>query len=305
LSQELHKLLQSLTTEKPNEATEEIDLVDSELIMKLIHQQDRVAFDAVNSIIPALSELASDVADRWQGGGRIIYIGAGTSGRLGVLDAAELPPTYSTDPQRAIGVIAGGKESVFLSREGAEDKPEDAVNAIKQLDVCKNDSVIGISASFRTPFAIAGLQEAHSRGALTGYLVCNQPVDSMSWLDHLVAAETGPEAITGSTRMKAALAQKMMLTMFSTTVMVLSGKVFGNLMVDMKMTSAKLEERATQLVMSLGDVKYIDAKTALEKSFGNVKTAIVMLRKNIDLGDAEEMLAACGGRLRKVLETLE
>ena len=119
-------MLQSLTTEKPNEATEEIDLVDSELIMKLIHQQDRVAFDAVNSIIPALSELASDVGDRWQGGGRIIYIGAGTSGRLGVLDAAELPPTYSTDPQRAIGVIAGGKESVFLSREGAEDKPEDA-----------------------------------------------------------------------------------------------------------------------------------------------------------------------------------
>jgi N-acetylmuramic acid 6-phosphate etherase len=305
LSKQLHELLQSLTTEMPNIDTQDIDLLGSESIMQLIHNQDKIALDAVKSIIPELSELASDVADRWQNGGRIIYVGAGTSGRLGVIDAAELPPTYSIDPARAIGVIAGGHESLILSREGAEDKPEDAVNAIAQLGVQKNDSVIGISASFRTPFAIAGLEEAHRRGALTGYLVCNHPIEPMSWLDHLVVAQTGPETITGSTRMKAALAQKMMLTMFSTTVMVLSGKVFGNLMVDMKMTSAKLEERAAHLVMSLANVEYDEAKTVLTKSSGSVKAAVVMLKKNIDLNSAEKLLKENNDRLRKVLEGID
>lgn len=304
MNKELHELLQKLATEQPNPQTEEIDLVNSESIMNMIHTQDRVAVEAVNSVIPELAAFAEEAAIRWQSGGRIIYAGAGTSGRLGVLDAAELPPTFSVNPQKVIGLIAGGVESVVLSREGAEDLPRDATEAITKLGVSSADVVIGISASSRTPFAIAALEEAHKRNALTGFLVCNQPDCSLSWIDRIIIANTGSEAITGSTRMKAALAQKMMLTLFSTTVMVLSGKVYGNCMVDLKTTSAKLEERAVQLVMTLSGASYAQSVDALEECENNVKEAVLMLKYGMSQKKAQTCLHNYDGKLRAALEDI-
>lgn len=302
MSRELFDLLRTLATESRNPRTREIDLASARQVMELVHAEDRLAFAAVAAVMDDLALLAEDVAERWRRGGRLIYAGAGTSGRLGVLDAAELPPTFSIDPARAVGIIAGGPPSLILSREGAEDHPEDAVEAVAALEVGPEDSVVGLSASFRTPFAQAALREADRRGALTAYLVCNRPHEPLPFVRRLIVAETGPEAVAGSTRMKAALAQKMMLTMLSTAVMVRVGKVYENLMVDVKPTSEKLGERAVGMVMLLADVDYGRARELLAASGWDVKRAVLKSRRGLDAAGAEALLAEAGGRLRAALE---
>ena len=302
MNRSLFELLGRLATEGRNEKTAAIDLESPRGIMDMIHAEDRTAFAAVEGVLDDLSALAAAVAELWSRGGRLIYVGAGTSGRLGVLDAAELPPTFSVDPSRAVGVIAGGPPSLILSREGAEDHPEHAVAAIVDLDVGPEDGVVALSASYRTPFAQAALREARDRSALTGYLVCNRPQEPLPFVDHLVVAETGPEAVAGSTRMKAALAQKMMLTLLSTTVMVLVGKVYRNLMVDVRPTSAKLTERAVGLVMLLAEVDYESAHDLLTASDWDVKTAVLASLRGLDPAAAAVRLDAVGGRLRAALE---
>ncbi len=302
MSRELFDLLRTLATEARNERTLDIDLASARDVMEMIHAEDRQAFAAVESVLDDLAGLADAVAERWRKGGRLVYAGAGTSGRLGVLDAAELPPTFSVDPRRAIGIIAGGPPSLILSREGAEDHPEDAVEAVAKLDIGTDDSVIALSASFRTPFAQAALREAKRRGALTGYLVCNRPTVDLPFVDRLIVADTGPEAVAGSTRMKAALAQKMMLTLLSTTIMVRVGKVYENLMVDVKPTSAKLVERGVGLVMLLADVDYAAARELLETAEWDVKRAVLMVRRDVDRSGADDLLADAAGRLRAALE---
>jgi len=302
VSEDLFALLQSLATESRNPRTRGIDLASSREILDLIHAEDRLALDAVGKVRDALAALVDDAVVRWLRGGRLVYAGAGTSGRLGVLDAAELPPTYSVDPARAVGLIAGGRDSLVLSREGAEDHPEDAVAAVAELDVDADDVVIGLSASYRTPYAQAALRAAKERDALTAFFVCNRPPEPLPFVDHMIVTETGPEAVAGSTRMKAALAQKMLLTMFSTTIMIRAGKVFENLMVDLKPTSAKLAERSRGLVMLLGGADYAEAARCLEASGGDVKAAVIMARRGLDAAAAFALLGVHRGRLRAALD---
>jgi len=233
----------------------------------------------------------------------LFYVGAGTSGRLGVLDAAECPPTFSTDPALVTGLIAGGHATLVKSAEGVEDREEDGEAAVRDAVVGDFDVVIGISASRRTPFVLAALREARRRGAWTAFLVCNAvDGDPAVLADHVVQVVTGPEAITGSTRMKAALAQKMMLTMISTAAMVRWGKTYENLMVDVAPTSQKLVERAKGLVMELGGVDYDRAAALLDETGFRVKHAVLMAREQVSLDEAQRRLEAAQGRLRAALE---
>jgi N-acetylmuramic acid 6-phosphate etherase len=240
------------------------------------------------------------VVEAFRNGGRLLYVGAGTSGRLGVLDAAECPPTYSTPPGLVTGLIAGGYPTLVRSAEGIEDREEDGIAAVAEADVCDRDVVLGISASRRTPFVVAALREARDRGAWTAFLVCNE-LDDGDVADLVLQVVTGPEAVTGSTRMKAALAQKMLLTMITTAAMVRWGKTYENLMVDVAPTSQKLIERAKGLVMELGGVGYEDAARLLDETGFRVKHAVIMARGAVDLVEAERRLEAAQGRLRVAL----
>jgi N-acetylmuramic acid 6-phosphate etherase len=258
--------------------------------------------DRVEAAIPSLSRIVDQVATAFVRGGRLLYAGAGTSGRLGVLDAAECPPTYGTDPRQVVGLIAGGHETLVRSREGVEDRRTDGEIDVDRAEVGPTDVLVGISASRRTPYVRGALDRARARGAWTAFLVCNElGEDPTGVADLVVEVVTGPEAIAGSTRMKAALAQKMMLTMISTAAMVRIGKTYENLMVDVAPTSAKLRERAKGLVMSLGGVEYDAAAQLLETADYQVKPAILMARLGIACEDAHRRLAGAQGRLREAL----
>jgi N-acetylmuramic acid 6-phosphate etherase len=298
----LFELLRGLETEARNPRTRGIDLENTTGILELIHAEDRSVLDRVRERLPDLTVVVDHAVQSFRGGGRLLYAGAGTSGRLGVLDAAECPPTYGTDPELVVGLIAGGHSTLVRSAEGVEDRAEDGRQAVREAKVSEADVLIGISASRRTPFVRAALAEARDRGAWTAFLVCNALDESPDAVaDHVVEVVTGPEAITGSTRMKAALAQKMMLTMITTAAMVRWGKTYENLMVDVAPTSRKLVERAKGLVMEIGEVDYATAAGLLERTEGKVKPAVLMARKGIDLAEAERRLAAAGGRLREAL----
>lgn len=258
--------------------------------------------DVVQQRLDDLAVVVDRVVEAFRSGGRLFYVGAGTSGRLGVLDAAECPPTYSTPPELVVGLVAGGHATLVRSAEGVEDREEDGRQAVNDAGVADPDVVIGLSASRRTPFVRAALAEARARGAWTAFLVGNAlDEDRATVADHVVEVVTGPEAITGSTRMKAALAQKMMLTMISTAAMVRWGKTYENLMVDVAPTSQKLVERAKGLVMELSGVDYERAAGLLDATGYRVKPAVLMARCGIDLEEADRRLEAAGGRLRLAL----
>lgn len=259
--------------------------------------------DVVEAAIPRWAVVVDRVVDAFRGGGRLVYAGAGTSGRLGVLDAAECPPTYGTDPALVRGLIAGGEATLTRSAEGVEDDEVTAARDVDALDVGAQDVVVGISASRRTPYPRAALRRARERGAWTAFLVANTlgPEDADA-ADHVIEVVTGPEAVTGSTRMKAALAQKMMLTMLTTAAMIRWGKTYENLMVDVAPTSRKLIERAKGLVMHLGGVDYERATALLLATDHQVKTAVVMARRQVDAAAAREVLAVVGGSLRAALD---
>lgn len=298
----LYDLLRGLATEERNPRTRDLDRLGTEDVLRAIHAEDRSVLDVVEAAIPHWAVVVDRVVEAFRRGGRLIYAGAGTSGRLGVLDAAECPPTYGTDPELVRGLIAGGVPTLTRSAEGVEDDEATAMADVDALEVGEHDVLVGISASRRTPYPRAAIRRARERGAWTAFLVANTlgPEDHGD-ADHVVEVVTGPEAVAGSTRMKAALAQKMMLTMLTTAAMVRWGKTYENLMVDVAPTSRKLVERAKGLVMHLADVDYDTAATLLARTDHEVKTAVVMARGDLDVVHARAALERAGGSLRGAL----
>lgn len=288
-----------MTTEARNPRTKDIDLAGTREVLQLIHAEDRSVLDRVQERLDDIAVVVDHVVEAFRSGGRLLYVGAGTSGRLGVLDAAECPPTYSSDPGLVVGLIAGGHETLVRSAEGVEDRGADGEAAIRAAGVGQSDVVVGISASRRTPYVRAALREAMRQGAWTAFLVANElDEDAAAAADLVIEVVTGPEAITGSTRMKAALSQKMILTMITTAAMVRWGKTYENLMVDVAPTSQKLVERAKGLVMELGGVDYERATALLDQTGHRVKPAVLMALEGLSLEDAERRLSAVQGRLR-------
>ncbi len=295
----LFEELKRLTTESRNPNTREIDLAPTERILEMMNDEDRGVADAVRRALPDVARAVELVAQAFARGGRLFYIGAGTSGRLGILDASECPPTFGVDPEMVQGIIAGGRETVFRSREGVEDVEAAGIEDIAQANVGERDVVVGIAASRRTPYVLSALAEAKRRGARTVFVCCNDGADP--GVDVVVTVIPGPEAITGSTRMKAGTAQKMVLNMITTASMVKLGKVYENLMVDVRPNSAKLIERGKGIVMMLTGLAYDEATAVYEAADRNVKVAVVMERRRVDRAQAESLLRDAGGFLARAL----
>jgi N-acetylmuramic acid 6-phosphate etherase len=293
-----------LPTEKVNPRTADIDTLEARAIVERIHEEDQRAFEAVGEVLDAVAEAVERVVASFRRGGRLIYVGAGTSGRLGVLDAAECPPTFGTDPDMVQGVLAGGLEALVRAREGAEDVAEDGAAAVAEREVDENDVVLGIAAGSTTPFVIGALREARRRGATTMFLTCVPPDDIAvaGEVDVLIAPVTGPEVVTGSTRMKAGTATKLVLNTITTSAMIRIGKTYGNLMIDLKVTSSKLEDRGRRILRDLQGMDYEEAGELLRRAGGSVKTALVMHRLGVERAEAERRLAEAGGFLRKAWE---
>jgi N-acetylmuramic acid 6-phosphate etherase len=269
--------------------------------VRLINQEDARVAAAVAEELPAIAKAIDAISQRMQHGGRLIYVGAGTSGRLGVLDASECPPTFSTPPELVVALLAGGQSANQRAVEGAEDDAPMGARQIAQLRVGPNDSVVGIAASGGTPYVLGGIDEARQRGALTISLACNRPSKLEEAVEIGIAPLVGPEVIAGSTRLKAGTAQKMVLNMISTGVMIKLGKTFGNLMVEVQPTNAKLRERARRIVAQACEINDETAAQILEASNGEVKTAIVAILAGVSPEVARERLNANGGYVRKAI----
>lgn len=295
----LFEELRGLTTEERNPRTRGMDLCSTTEILGLMNAEDRSVAEAVGRVIPSVARAVELVVASFEGGGRLVYVGAGTSGRLGVLDAAECPPTFGVAPGMVVGVIAGGRDTVFLSREGVEDNVAAAAEDMKTHGISAADTVVGITASRRTPYVVKALEAAKRAGARTVFLTCND--SSGLDVDVEINVIVGPEAIAGSTRLKAATAQKMILNMISTAAMVRLGKIYENLMVDLKPTSEKLVERAKGIIMMLAGLDYDEAADLFERSNRDVKVGVVMARKGVDREEAHAMLARAGGFLARAL----
>ena len=271
-------------------------------MVRLINQEDQKVAGAVGKVCPQIAEAIDGIYARMQRGGRLIYTGCGTSGRLGVLDAAECPPTYSIDPESVRAVIAGGRGAMFTAVEGAEDDRSLGAEDIKALHLTEKDSVVGIAASGRTPYVLGALDYARSVGALTVAITCCPGCEAEAHADIAISPAPGPEVITGSTRMKSGTAQKMILNMLSTGVMVKLGKVYGNLMVDVKASNEKLRERCVRIVCQATGAEDAAARAALAGTNYACKTAIVMLLLGVDKTKAETLLARANGRVAAALE---
>jgi len=295
----LFEELKRLTTESRNPRTREIDLASTTRILELMNEEDRGVADAVRQALPDIARAVDMVAGVLRGGGRLFYVGAGTSGRLGILDASECPPTFGVDSEMVQGIIAGGRETVFRSREGVEDVETAGVEDIATAGVGERDVVVGIAASRRTPYVLAALAEAKRRGARTAFVCCNEGQNP--GIDVVITVIPGPEAITGSTRLKAGTAQKMVLNMITTASMVKLGKIYENLMVDVRPNSAKLVERGKGIIMMLTGLGYDEASHVYESADRNVKVAVVMERRRLDRAQAEKRLAEADGFLARAL----
>ncbi|MFO7261184.1 MAG: N-acetylmuramic acid 6-phosphate etherase [bacterium] len=293
-------------TEQRNPRSARIDQLSTIEIVDLINAEDRMVAEAVGEEREAIARCIDLVVDSLRKGGRLIYVGAGTSGRLGVLDAAEMPPTYRTDPEMVQGIIAGGYAALVRAQEGAEDYPEDGARAIDERNVGPNDFVLGIATSGTTPFVHGALRRARERGARTGFLLCTYPSEELlKTHDVVIAPLVGPEVITGSTRMKAGTATKMVLNTISTAAMVKLGKVYGNLMVDLQVTCEKLRDRGQRILMEVLGVDRPTAAGLLEASGGHVKTAIVMGKLGLDAEEARKRLEEVGGVVARLVGDLE
>lgn len=273
-------------------------------LVSLFNQEDRAVLDALDAARPALIAFLEAAEPRWLAGGRLIYVGAGTSGRLGVLDASECPPTFQSPPERVVGIIAGGDTALRKSSEGKEDDPNGARGELDALRLTPRDIVIGIAAGGTTPYVLgalrlAAIDPAASSRPLTALITCS-PV-SGSPADHTIVLATGPEVLTGSTRLKAGTATKLALNIISTTLMIRSGRVYQNLMVDLRASNAKLRDRAARVVSTLTGLSRADAFDLLDEAGGAAKTAIVMHRRGVDRASAEAALAKADGRLDRAL----
>jgi len=287
-------------TEQRNPRSMDLDELSVERCVALMHQEDRAAVDAAGHAREMIASFISAVEPRMRDGGRLIYLGAGTSGRLGVLDASECPPTFQTDPGLIVGLIAGGDAALRTSSESKEDDPTGALPELDALKLTKHDTVLGIAAGGTTPWVLGGLEHAHASGSLTGLLACTD-VPEQSWLDHRIIVRTGPEIVTGSTRMKAGTATKLVLNAISTTLMVRRGKVYENLMVDLRATNSKLTDRAARIVSALTDLPRDEALALLVAAEGSCKRAIVMHERSVDSARADALLKQSNGNLREAL----
>jgi N-acetylmuramic acid 6-phosphate etherase len=294
--------LESLATEQRNERSMAIDTASVEEILEIINTEDHLVPIAVRREIPYIARAVRLTVDAFNDGGRLIYVGAGTSGRLGIVDASECPPTFGTPPEMVQGIIAGGKEAVFRSQEGAEDVEEAGAEALSKHEVSPLDIVCGIAASRRTPFVVGAVDYARELGCSTLFVTCNPRSEFDMDVDVAICPEVGPEVVMGSTRMKSGTAQKLVLNMLTTASMIRLGKVYENMMVDLQMTSQKLEERSKRIVMIATGVEYDEAAEVLEQAKGHVKTALVMILREVDADRAEQLLKSAGGFVRDAIE---
>jgi N-acetylmuramic acid 6-phosphate etherase len=298
---ELFKKLENLATEKRNSSTLEIDLAAAGEIARLINAEDQKVAFQVEKKLDVIAKVIELVSDAFNLGGRLLYFGAGTSGRLGVLDAAECPPTFGTPPEQVEGFIAGGEKAMFVAQEGAEDSEETGAEAVEEAKVAPPDVICGLAASGRTPYVHGAVKEAAKRGCKT-VLVTTVPFDQIDLeVDYLIDVPVGPEVIMGSTRMKSGTAQKMVLNMITTGAMIRQGKIYENVMVDLMLTNKKLEERAKRILMIFSDVEYETAEMLLKEANGHVKTALLMALGNLNVDEAKKLLKQNGGFVRKAL----
>jgi N-acetylmuramic acid 6-phosphate etherase len=296
------RLLERLTTEQRNNKTQNLDEMTTKEILQVMNEEDQTVAIAVSKELEHIERLVQKVIASFRQGGRLIYMGAGTSGRLGILDAVECPPTFGTEKEMVQGLIAGGLEAFTNAVEGAEDNEELAVKDLQSIGLTAKDTVIGIAASGRTPYVISGLRYAKQIGATTGSIACNKGAEISKYADVSVEVETGPEILTGSTRLKAGTAQKMVLNMISTASMIGIGKVYKNLMVDVQATNFKLKERAKRIIMEATDVDDKTAARYYEAARGHVKTAIVMILLQCSYEEAAERLQKANGFVRQALQ---
>lgn len=285
-----NQTINKLNTEQSNPNTKGLDRKSSLEILELINEEDKKVANAISEQLDDLSLIVDCIFEKYQHGGRVIYVGAGTSGRIGVLDAVECPPTFGINPDRIIGLIAGGDNAFTEAQEGAEDSKENAVVDLLKLKLTSNDFVIGIAASGRTPYVVSALEYCMVNNIECLAIANSKDSQIGSIATHKLEVVTGPEVVTGSTRLKAGTSQKLLLNMISTTLMIKSGKVYDNYMVDLKATNKKLEKRAINIVMTITGCTQDEATYYLEKSNYNSKIAIVMFMNNVTMDVAQELL---------------
>lgn len=302
MSRKVFQEISRALTEQRNPQSYRLDTLTALQILKLINSEDRKPALAVRKELPRIAKAVEIVVKAFKKGGRLFYIGAGTSGRLGVLDAAECPPTFGTDPKMIQGIIAGGYRTLIRSREGVEDNFIAGAMDLKKVKLTKRDVVVGIAASKRTPYVLGALQYAKKVGSPTIFIYCNPNFKTTFKSDVEICPKVGPEVITGSTRMKAGTAQKMVLNLISTTAMIKLGKVYENLMVDLQATSQKLVERSKRTIVLVTGVNYRTAEKYLRLADGSVKTALVMILGNCTRKEAEQKFKKAGGFVRKAIE---
>ena len=294
--------LQKISTERRNPASAHIDELSTLDMVKIVNDEDKRVALAVEKILPEIAKAVEIITDRLSKGGRLFYLGAGTSGRLGILDASECPPTYGVEPELVQGVIAGGVPAIFKAQEGAEDDIDLAAKDLAERGFGADDVLVGIAASGRTPYVIGGLKYARKLGAATIALACSANAAIAEFADIALLPVTGAEVVTGSTRMKAGTAQKLVLNMLSTVTMIKLGKVYGNLMVDVKTSNKKLEERAKNIVMEATGCSREESIAALEKAQGNAKLAVYLHLTGADFATGQQALAAADGHLAVALK---
>lgn len=289
------KKLSLLTTEESNPKSTRLDEMSINEVLNTMNEEDQTIAFAVQQMIPYIGQVVEKVVSAFKNGGRLIYVGAGTSGRIGVLDAVECPPTFSTSPELVRAVLAGGEGAMFNAVEGAEDDELLGSSDLQKLDITKNDVIIGIAASGRTPYVIGALTFANTCGATTVSLASNEQSAISDYADINIEVITGPEVLTGSTRLRAATAHKMILNMISTTAMIKTGKVYKNLMVDLNASNYKLRERAKKMVCSITDVSYEQAEIVLDETAYDVKLAIVIILTNVTKEEAGKLITNADG----------
>jgi len=294
--------LENLVTEKRNKSTYNLDEMSTVKLLETMNNEDALVARAVREKIPDIAKAVNAIVDSLQLGGRLIYIGAGTSGRIGLLDAVECPPTFGVNPDEVIGLIAGGEKAFIKAVEGAEDDFALAQKELERIELSAVDVVVGIAASGRTPYVIGGLKFASSVGAKTIALSCNQDSEIGKHAQIVIEVDNGPEVLTGSTRLKAGTSQKLICNMLSTASMIGIGKVYGNLMVDLQLTNEKLVDRAKRIVIEATGCNEIEATDSLIASGNKPKVAILMILSGMDKLEAEEKLIKSGGFIKKALE---
>ncbi|MGA7836964.1 MAG: N-acetylmuramic acid 6-phosphate etherase [Ignavibacteriaceae bacterium] len=302
-AKDLFAEISKLHTEQRNKNSMNIDAGSTSEILKIINNEDKTVPLAVEKELPYIEQAVELIVAALKNEGRLLYFGAGTSGRLGVVDASECPPTFGSDPELIQGFIAGGKEAMFRAQEGAEDLEENGAKDVIAAKVNSKDIVCGIAASRRTPYVIGAVKKAKELGAKTLYLTCNPREEfNIKEVDVAICPYVGPEVIMGSTRMKSGTAQKLVLNMLTTASMIRLGKVYENMMIDLQMTNKKLVERSKRIVMTITGINYDEAADVLKKADGHVKTALVMMKANVSAEEAKARLQKSDGFVRKAID---